>query len=117
YYDLDRALRELPAIEWTARAYGDEMQVGDRVYVWRSGSQTGGVVAVGSVASAVEEKAPDPGEDPYYRSREGFSEVEPRVMVKTEQLVEPPLLRSMLREDPIAGSLDVIRAPRGTNYR
>jgi MoxR-like ATPase len=117
YYDIDRALRELPAIEWTARQWEKEMDVGDRVYTRRSGSRAGGIVAVGLIVSPVTEKTPDASEDPYYRQREGFSQVEPRVMVETVRIVDPPLLRSMLREDPVAGSLGVIDAPRGTNYR
>ena len=47
-YAIDRALRDLPAIEWTVRQHRSDVHAGDRVYVWRSGSQAG-VIAVGTV--------------------------------------------------------------------
>ena len=37
YYELDRALLELPAIEWTVRGHVASVHVGDRAYIWRAG--------------------------------------------------------------------------------
>ena len=48
YYELDRALRELPAVEWTVRGHVASVHVGDRAYIWRAGTHAG-VVAVGTV--------------------------------------------------------------------
>jgi hypothetical protein len=62
FYDIDRALQELQAIEWTLRQYRKQVEVGDRAYVWRSGPD-GGVIAVGSVLTEAIEKPPDSSED------------------------------------------------------
>jgi hypothetical protein len=35
YYDIDRALQELPEIEWTVRQSRRSVHQGDRAYIWR----------------------------------------------------------------------------------
>jgi hypothetical protein len=37
YYDIDRALRELPAVEWTVRGHVASVHAGDPAYIWRAG--------------------------------------------------------------------------------
>lgn len=117
YYDIDRALRELPVIEWTVRGHIGPVHTGDRAYIWRSGRQ-GGVVAVGTVMAEPAESAPSSADRPYWREpdRYGFDKVEARVPVRVDRIVEPPLLRTALRDDPVLSNLMVIRAPRGTVY-
>jgi hypothetical protein len=117
YYDLDRALRELPAIEWTVRGRPALVHAGDRAYIWRAGRQAG-VVAVGTVLTEPAESAPRPTERPYWRQpdRYGFDQVEPRIRVSIDRIVEPPLLRATLKEDRVLANLQVIRSPRGTVY-
>jgi hypothetical protein len=118
YYDLDRALRELPAIEWTVRGHVASVHAGDRAYVWRAGPQAG-VVAVGTVLSEPAESAPRPEDRPYWREpdRYGFDKVEPRIRVSIDRIVDPPLLRTMLREDPVLSDLTVIKAPVGPSTK
>ncbi|HLK17285.1 MAG TPA: AAA family ATPase, partial [Fimbriimonadaceae bacterium] len=115
--ELDRALRELPEVEWTVRGHVASVHVGDRAYVWRAGAQAG-VVAVGTVLTEPAESSPAEQDRPYWRQpdRYGFDKVEPRIRVRIDRLVEPPLLRTLLREDPVLADLTVIRAPRGTVY-
>ena len=113
YYDIDRALRELPEIEWTVRQYRGRVEDGDGVYIWKSGAG-GGVVARGRVASAVSESLPDPAEDSYYRDREAFSKSEPRVRIAIEQLVDPPIGREAAQGDPILGGLSILRFANAT---
>jgi MoxR-like ATPase len=113
YYDIDRALRELSSIEWTVRQYRRRVKDGDRVYVWKSGTD-GGVVATGHIASDVTESLPDPSEDAYYRDREAFSKPEPRVRIAIDRLVQPILDRQALQADPILGGLGVLRFANAT---
>src|SRR5205823_615490 len=117
YYELDRALRELPAVEWTVRGHVASVRAGDAAYIWRAGRQAG-VVAVGTVLTEPAESAPSPEDRPYWRQpdRYGFDKVEPRIRVSIDRIVEPPLLRTTLRDDPVLSNLTVIRAPRGTVY-
>ena len=118
YYDLERALRELPAIEWTVRngTFG-EVHLGDRAYMWRSGSN-GGIVAVGTVATEPAESGPDPAEASFWLDikKYEFDKVEPRARIAIERVLEPPLLKKTLQDDPVLAHLGVIRAPRGTTY-
>jgi len=117
YYELDRALRELPEIEWTVRGHVAQVHAGDRAYVWRAGPQAG-VVALGTVLTEPVESPPAQAERPYWREPDkyGFDKVEPRIRVRIDQLVEPPILRTTLQDDPVLLNLSVIRAPRGTVY-
>ncbi len=113
YYDIDRALRSLPEIEWTVRQHRRRVHAGDRVYIWRSGAQAG-IVAVASVATEPVDSAPDPAEDAFYLRREEFSKVEPRVRIAIDRVLEQPLLRSELQQDPILAELGVIRFANAT---
>ena len=124
YYDLDRALRELPAVEWTVRGHLASVHAGDHAYIWRAGRQAG-VVAVGTVLTEPAESAPSPEERPYWRQpdRYGFDKVEPRIRVSIDRIVEPPLLRTTLRDDPVLSNLtrhpgtawDGVRGTAGTS--
>jgi EVE domain-containing protein len=95
YYDLDRALRELAEIEWAVRGHIGAVHAGDRAYVWRAGRQAG-VVAIGTVMAEPAESGPNPAERPYWRQPEryGFDNVEPRIRVSIDRIVEPPLLKT-----------------------
>jgi hypothetical protein len=91
YYELDRALRELPEIEWTVRGHLAAVHAGDRAYVWRAGPEAG-VVALGTVLTEPAESPPAPEDRPYWREPDkyGFDKVEPRIRVRIDRLVEPP---------------------------
>ena len=114
YHEIDRALRELPEIEWTVRQYQQRVEVGDRVYIWRSGTG-GGVVAVGTILSPVTEKEPASQDVPYLTNRELFGP-KPRVSVRIDQVLGRPLLRTTLREDPVLGDLQILRFANATVF-
>jgi MoxR-like ATPase len=114
-YDIDRALQELQSIEWTLRRYRKRVEVGDRAYVWRSGSD-GGVVAVGSVLTEAVEKPPDPLEGGYYLSAENFPDSEPRVSIGIDHVLARPLLKRALQEDPVLQDLPILRFANATVY-
>src|SRR5207248_1015805 len=82
-------------------------------YLWRSGPQAG-ILAVGSVGTEPADLPPDPAEDPFYLQRDKFSEVEPRVKISIERVLEQPLLRSALKEDPLLSQLGIIRFANAT---
>jgi hypothetical protein len=114
-YDIDRALHELPAIEWTVRQHRNAVHQGDRAYIWRSGP-FGGVVASGSVLSDPAETAPDRAEAPYYLDREAFAKVEPRVKIGIEERVDPPILRAALAADPVLRNVRILRFANATVF-
>ena len=116
YYDIDRALHELPEIEWTVRQSTRSVSKGDRAYIWRSGTNAG-IVAVGTVADDIEARGPDPSEIEYYLRREDFERVEPRVSIRVDRVLQEPLLRVALQEDPVLSELGVIRFANATVHR
>lgn len=115
-YEIDRAIRTLPSIEWTVRQYRRQVHAGDRVYVWRSG-ESAGIVAVGSVLTSPSESAPDAVEEPFYLNREAFSEVESRVRIGIEQVVDPPLLATALSSDSNLANLQILKFRNATVFR
>ena len=107
YYEIDRALRELPAIEWRVPQYPKQVRAGDRVYIWRSGAQSG-IVAIGSLLTDPAESAPDPAEEPYYLDRSKFSQVELRVRIAIEQVLKQPIFVEALESDPVLKDLGIL---------
>lgn len=60
-YNIDGALQKLKEITWSVTRYKNEIQPGDRVFLWRSGGEAG-IVADGTVMTAPDEME-IPGED------------------------------------------------------
>jgi DNA replication protein DnaC len=112
-YDIDRALSELSAIEWTVRQHRKQVHRGDKAYVWRSGPAAG-IVAEGTIATEPVESEPDPAEDRFYLQRESFSKVEPRVRISIERVLDEPLLRTDLRDDPVLKDLGILHFANAT---
>ncbi len=112
-YDIDRAVRELNQIEWTVRQNRKRVHAGDRAYVWRSGPQAG-VIATGRVATEPTDSPPDRAEDRFYLQRDDFSKVEARVKIVIEEVLDDPLLRTELREDPILKDLGILHFANAT---
>ena len=50
-FDIDAALRELPELAWSISAYRDQINPGDRVFIWKSGIAAEDVIARGTVVS------------------------------------------------------------------
>ncbi len=112
-YDIDRAVRELNQIEWTVRQNRKRVHADDRAYVWRSGPQAG-VIATGRVATEPTDSPPDRAEDRFYLQRDDFSKVEARVKIVIEEVLDDPLLRTELREDPILKDLGILHFANAT---
>jgi MoxR-like ATPase len=116
YYDIDRALTAAPVVTWTLRQYKDDVQVGDRVYVWKSGRE-GGVVARGRVVSSPEVRGPNPDEFPFMRDRAQFEGEEVRVQVEVDDVLDAPLTRDRIRGEPRLEDLTVLRFANATVFR
>ncbi len=100
---------------WLVTRYGKDIAPGDGVLIWKSG-QDAGVYASAEIIEPPKmlEKVPDIG---YWidKSRLGSK---PQARIRfTSKLLEKPLLRKNLKEDPILRNLLVIRAPSNTNFK
>lgn len=114
-YNIDLALSEVSETTWAVRQHKEEIREGDRVYIWRSGSDAG-IVATGTVLTnpAISSEAED---DPYTLKPEVLPAGELKVRLRIDSQVAPALRRSTLREHPVLNDLEVIRSTQATNFR
>jgi hypothetical protein len=95
--------------------YAKDMAVGDGVLIWKAGDQAG----IYAIAQIIEPpkiivSPPDIGYwiDPICVG------VKPCAKIRfTSKLLEKPLLREHLKQDPVLKNLMVIRQPNATNYK
>ena len=114
-YAIDQALSESTELTWVVRQYTNEVRKGDRVYLWRSGSEAG-VVATATVES---EPAVLPGDagDPYLLKPASLSKAEPRVVLRIESVLPAPIRRSELLDHAVLNALGVIKFANATNFK
>ena len=114
-YRLLEALVDADEIVWEVNQHGREIHMGDGVLIWQAGPNAG-IYALAEVAS---EPAAETDRDPHWAEteRERMAEPRPRVRLKISQLLlDRPLLRSELRDDPALQSLSILRFAQGTNF-
>ncbi len=112
-YDIDQALSESGEMSWVTRQYADRIRKGDRVYIWRSGSDAG-VVATATVIAdpAIRSEA----DDPLILKPEALGKPEKRAQIRITSVLPSVLRRTDLVGHPILGSLGVIRFANATNF-
>jgi EVE domain len=119
YFDIDDYLATQPSrFVWLVTRYASDMQPGDRVFIYRTGSDAG-VIAEGEIIGAPEPRPEDPEALPFWRTDgAGANEVIPRAqlrLVKTANSREI-LRRDWLLEDPVLRELPNLKMAAGTNY-
>jgi 5-methylcytosine-specific restriction enzyme B len=93
----------------------NEIRKGDRVFLWRSGSDAG-VVATGTVLSNPEVLPGDP-DDPYMLKPETLSTPAPRVRVRIDSALSTVIRRSDLLEHAVLKDLGVIKFANATVFK
>jgi len=114
-YRLLDALAELDEILWEVNQHAREIHTGDSVLIWQAGANAG-IYALAEVAS---EPASVTDFDPHWTEteRDRIAESRPRVRLKiSDRLLDRPLLRSELRDDPALPSLSILKFAQGTNF-
>jgi 5-methylcytosine-specific restriction enzyme A len=123
-FDVDGYLAAFTTVTWTIRQahYADEIQVGDRVFFWRSkGASKGpyGVVAVGEITSRPIIMPDHPEALPYWKVMDENA-VALRVWVKVTNchLKEGKLLPvGTISSDPLLTNLKILKLQQNTNYK
>jgi hypothetical protein len=113
-FDIDRSLAEEPETSWVVRQHRKDIHAGDRVYMWRSGTDAG-VIATATVATEPD-VMPGDADSPYLIKPESLSKPEPRVMLRIDHVLSTPIKRADLLEHPVLKSLGVISFAQGTNF-
>jgi MoxR-like ATPase len=113
-FDIERAISEEPELTWVVRQYRKEVHQGDRVYLWRSGSEAG-VIATATVLTDPEEM-PGVAGSPYLLKAESLTKPEPRVNLRIDRVLATPVKRTDLLEHPVLKDLGVIAFANATNF-
>ncbi|MEH1997099.1 EVE domain-containing protein [Nostoc sp.] len=100
---------------WLVTRYAKDMVAGDGVLIWKSGDKAG----IYAIAEIIEPpkiivNPPDIG---YWIDTARIG-VKPCAKIRfTSKLLEKPLLRENLKQDPVLKNISVIRQPNATNYK
>jgi predicted RNA-binding protein with PUA-like domain len=91
------------------------MQLGEGVLVWMSGAEAG-LYAIATIVSlpAVITHPPDRG---YWLAQGNLGQKPCATIRFTQKLLDRPLLRSELKQDPVLKDLTVIKQPNSTNFK
>lgn len=114
-FDLNSAIEQLKEMTWLANQHADEIQAGDRVFLWQSGKEAG-VLALASVLSSPEALEQQEQEKKFNLSESKFAGVQARVRIRIDRVLPSRLERTALMGHPILGTLQVLTAPQGTNF-
>jgi 5-methylcytosine-specific restriction endonuclease McrA len=122
-FDIDGFLVSQPMeFAWLVSRYGDEIKIGDRVFLWQAvagGDENhSGIVAETRVVGPVRPQASDPHSAPYWRDGADRDAVVNRVMLSLEQVANKKerLRRSWLKDDPILRDLPIFRMAAATSF-
>ena len=126
-FDIDTYLKNFDYIYWAVKhqKHQDEMQVGDRVFIWRSKGKSNdpyGLVAYGEIAEAPVDKHsvlhPEFLLEEYWEKRE-VSEIKVGIKIQENRLdINAGLVESglLLRDEELA-RMQLLTARQGTNFR
>ena len=115
YYKVIEAIRDFEQLPWTVTRYAKEMLLGEGVLIWMSGADAG-IYAIATIVSPPE-VIPNPPDIGYWLDQ-GKLGKKPCAKIRfTQKLLDRPLLRSELQQDPVLKDLMVIRQPNSTNFK
>jgi hypothetical protein len=121
-FEIDRFIDlKPPSCLWRVSRFASEIEVGDRVFLWRakgSGPVDGGIFGRGEIVESARPRAPDHRQRELWKKAADRTSVEPRAIVGSVLILDPKarIARSLLVDDPVAGGLSVLSQPRGTNF-
>ncbi len=115
-FDIRGACAALDQIQFSAKQARNQVQVGDRVYLWESG-RDGGIVGVGRITTepAVRELPED--ERPFLRDASRLAIGSESVVLAIEDSIAPPLHRSRVKIEPGLENLSILSFAQGTNFQ
>ncbi|WP_017711163.1 EVE domain-containing protein [Prochlorothrix hollandica] len=115
YYKVTEAIRDFEQVPWTVTRYAKEMQLGEGVLVWQSGAKAG-IYAIAAIVG-LPELIPNPPDIGYWIDQRSWVQKPCSRIRFNQKLLDRPLLRSELQQDPVLKDLMVIRQPNSTNFK
>lgn len=115
YYRVLNAIADFEQMPWLVRHHGQEMNIGEGVWVWVSRKEAG-IYATAEIVSLAEKLEDIP--DHNYGIDKSHLGIKPQAIIRfTAKFIEKPLLREQLKLDPVWEDLLIIRAPKSTNFK
>ncbi|TYP95241.1 EVE domain-containing protein [Fodinibius salinus] len=121
-FDIDDYLSRYSFIYWTANQLTDQMQLGDQIFIWRAGNQSG-AIAKGEISELPKERSEIKNKEALGHDLWTDQEDEPsttKVGIKVFEARLTPeegmILRSEIKDHPKFSSAHIITAPQGTVF-
>lgn len=113
YYDIDGAIRSLQQIWWRTPQYAPDIQVGDAVVIWRSGSEAG-IVGVGRVIAPPQLHAMEAEDRQFVLKDVEGPEAATRALIAVKGTKFVP--KERIRSIPELANHRIVLAPMGTVF-
>lgn len=111
-FRMEDYLRSRREFSWTVNQHANDIQIGDRVYLWRSGDEAG-LLAVAEATSLASVQPDDFTEFWIKPPEDNAGKLRVRLRM-LELRVDQPLLKAEVRK--VLPDLRIITAPLGTNF-
>lgn len=115
-YDIRSALANLNEIVWEVNQNQKRIRAGQPVFIWESG-KNGGVLASGVILNDPVVMPEDEESRKYIGLTDKFDGENLRVRISISKVLEKPISRESLLQHPTLFTLNILRAPYGTNFR
>ena len=122
-FDLDAYLGTSPTqLPWLVTRYAQQIEVGDRVFIWRtqgSAKAVAGVIAEATVVAPTMPRPESADAASFWRDNaEQAVEVRPRALLRLNRVASTRevLRREWLAHDPVLSDLPNLKMAAGTNY-
>ncbi len=119
-YDIYKALRDEEVIKgfhWKVKQYRNEISKGNIGIIWLSGKKAG-IYAITEIILDPDYYYETEAEKKYWIDNTGEEGEKYRVKMKLLQLIEPPVLRDLIKKTDGLQNLSIIKRPwAGTNFR
>jgi hypothetical protein len=122
-FDLDAYLGTSPTqLPWLVTRYAQQIEVGDRVFIWRtkgSGEKDAGIIAEATVVAPAMPRPESADAVSFWRANaEQMAHVLPRALLRLTRVASKKevLRREWLAQDPVLSELPNIKMAAGTNY-
>lgn len=121
-FGIDDYLSRYSFIYWIANSQTSEMELGDQIFIWRAGKQSG-TIAKGEIKELPKERSKVDkqealGHDLWARQEDEPSTIKVGINVFEARLTpeEGMILRSEIKDHPKFSSANIITAPQGTVF-
>jgi hypothetical protein len=115
-YRIEESLAVEKEELWNLNQHASRVHTGDKVYIWISGPMAG-IYAIGTVVCEPIVQPDSPVGMEYWWDKRDGARAKPRVWVRYEKtLLDRPLLKIYLENDPGLWGMRILRNPRGTNF-